>query len=180
MNPYTRRLLKQLTADKKKLSLMLILVMVGLLLWGRVLLKKVPRSAVANPNLAAQIENNGSGNTTNQTARPVVNVNMYRTLTRDMFLIAPEHYELVNPQVQESPQAKSAQEQPDDNQRVIEVTGQARKLRLMSTLLGQPPRAMINGELIRLGQQIQGFTLREVNSHDVSVEKNGIVIKLEL
>ena len=43
----------QLLADKKKLGILTMLVLVGLLLWGRLLMTDVPRPAVAKPTKAA-------------------------------------------------------------------------------------------------------------------------------
>ena len=47
MQEQLQRAWRQLTADKKKLGLMVGLMAVGLLLWGRLMLKQVPQVATA-------------------------------------------------------------------------------------------------------------------------------------
>ena len=44
---------KALIADKKRLSMTLGLLAIGLLLWGRLLIKDLPKTAVADPTAAA-------------------------------------------------------------------------------------------------------------------------------
>ena len=52
MQDQLRQAWRQLTADKKKLGLMVGLMAVGLLLWGRLMLKQVPQVATADDGLA--------------------------------------------------------------------------------------------------------------------------------
>ena len=53
MNEQLQKLWVTLKADKKKLALMALLISFGLLLWGRLLLKQVPQSAIAEPRQVA-------------------------------------------------------------------------------------------------------------------------------
>ena len=49
MSKVLKQTFRALTADKKKLSIVVVLLAMLLLLWGRLLLKRVPRTAVAEP-----------------------------------------------------------------------------------------------------------------------------------
>jgi hypothetical protein len=51
-------------------------------------------------------------------------------------------------------------------------------LTLQSTLLGQPPRAIINGRLLVPGDRINGFTLRRITRREVILEMNGFEVRL--
>ena len=52
MSAGLNKAMRRLTADKKKLSILLALAGVGLLLWGRLLMQqRVPRTAMAEPRV---------------------------------------------------------------------------------------------------------------------------------
>lgn len=170
-----------LLANKRKLGLMVGLLAVALLLWGRLLLRQAPRTAVADPTAvvaaAATSPTPGGG----LTARPVIRVELADTIERDLFTPDVAKYARVNkPSVIEPAGGKSAPVTADEPSQA-ELAHQASKdLVLQTTMLGETPRAMISGQVLSPGQKIRGFTLKSVMPRHVVLELNGIQIKLEM
>lgn len=191
MNATIARFKRQLLADRRKLAAMTCLLAVALLLWGRLLLKDVPRTAVAKPGerVAASVEGGAAvapvKAVADKNARPVVTVAMYPAPQRDLFAFDPRYFPMADvPQGNTSLVDKSPDKLTDDSfkqqQLQLLVQSQAKALKLQSTLLGGTSRAMINGNLLEVGQTIQGFLLKEVRSRAVVIEKDGVEVMLEM
>jgi hypothetical protein len=188
--PQTQSKGLKLGAEKKKLLVLGGMVAVGLLLWGRLLIQQVPRTAVADNPQVAQGETNGdapaeAGETL--AAAPVkpvqrVSVELPTTLSRDLFTLDAGRYTRVP---QEEPVfqpvvEKSAPQSTDDNRTRVTTPTQAVSLVLQTTILGESPRAMINGQVLKPGQKIGGYTLRRVMPRQVILEMNGVELRLEM
>lgn len=182
------RFKQQLVADKRKLGLVMALTLVGLLLWGRLLLKDVPRTAVAEPDPAVAQQAGGDGAAPaagGGSLRPVVPITDYGPVARDLFAFDPAYYPtLAGSSVDVSPTGKLGPDPTDEQHqqmaRELAVRALARALTLQTTMLGEPNRAMINGELLEEGQVIQGFSLRKVDLRRVTLVKDGIEVVLEM
>jgi len=184
MNRHLANLKRQLLADKKKLGVMVILAVFGLLLWGRLLLRDVPRTATAQPK--SKVSARSSDNAAIATpARPhkveVVRINADRRVSRDLFRFDPNRYNrtLLSPDsgnLFES--GNSGHEPSDDLPGVGETLDAARRLELRSVVTGSSPRAVINNALVAPGERIEGFELLQVVDRFVYLERNGIVIRL--
>lgn len=170
---------------KAQAAFMCALVAVGLLLWGRLLLKHLPRTAIAEPETAAVVE-------TKQAAaapRPRATVRFAKpaAVSRDVFTLDSSKYarvvkaEQALPVVVESvvPE-KSRSETADEQQRIREVQRAASSLTLQSTVLGDSPRAVINGVPVTPGKKINGFVVKQIHARFVVIEMNGVEIKLEM
>ncbi|MBI1335680.1 MAG: hypothetical protein GC164_01810 [Phycisphaera sp.] len=182
MDMKKNKLVRQLTADKKKLSMMVGLLCVGMLLWGRLLLKQVPRTALAVPKTAASAVVNpdpiDAGSAT--VKRVVVDVTIPADPGRDLFAWDPTRYPKVldNQAVAE---AGKLGPQRTDEVREADMQAQAKKsLTLQSTVLGARPWALINGKVLLVGQEIEGFKLIEVLARGVIVEKESLRVQLEM
>ena len=187
-----RRIKKQLLADKRKLTMMLMLGGFAMLLWGRLLLRNVPRTAVADPKANPTTRLAGAdskdASTTDKTPAkpaPVVYVNLFDRVSRDLFQFHDGFYP--KEQTDEEPsvtQAKSADQTTDEQEqqrlRIEAVRQAAGQLKLQSTLLGRNSRALINGELLKPGQQINGFELIAVGPRQVTVRRDGVEVVLEM
>ena len=172
MNAALQAKLKSLTANQKKLSALLLLVAVGLLLWGRLLwTQQVPRMVMASPPEAPATGADGEGAAAANTApsRNTVYVDLPSDVSRDLFA-AP-----ADPAPAAPGTGKSVAERADDNP---QAAPSAQGLVLQSTILGHPPRALINGRLLVPGDQINGFTLRRIVSREVILESHGIEVRL--
>ena len=184
MNPLLRQIKRQLLADRKKLSMLMGLLAVGLLLWGRLLMQDVPRTAVAVPKLAASgpARPDNAGSTETFSGLRVVETVLVSRTERDPFSLQPQFFQTI-PQAEEKPPSpeKSGPNPSDELERKeAAVREAARELQLQSTLLGAKPRAVINGVLIEIGQAIAGFELTEISSRHVKLKKDGVVVELEM
>jgi hypothetical protein len=175
------RWFRNLTANQRKVSLMIGLVGVGLLLWGRLLFKDVPRTALADPT--DQAAASPAAPEARRAGRPVVRVVLSPRLERDLFALDARYYparrgnpasiEAVTPPAPD----KFAPQTTDVQQQVLDAR---HGLVLQTTILGDRPRAMINGQVMSPGDKIGGFTLRKVLPRGVILEMNGIEVRLEM
>jgi len=185
MRRHVDKLIYQLTADKKKLGIMLCALALGLLLWGRLLLQGVPRTATAddktNAALAADNPEN-EGRHTGALAKPraTVYVDLPAKPHRDLFGIDPRRYKQTRPMAASHIGPKSAQVMPDVDPRIAVVRHEAMELRLESVVIGTRPRAYINGHLLAPGEQYEGFTLIQVTDRHVLLTKYGLLIRLKM
>ncbi len=184
MSQFTNKYLRQLTADKKKLCLMLGLLAVGLLLWGRLLIKDVPRTATAKPAVQAAATGPASEPFTAQAmgadTGPAVTVvvDLPRSLTRDMFALDTSGYPQAKKGEDSSVPAKAPVETPDKAYRVAKATQAARGLTLEGVILSDDPSVIINGQLLQEGQQIDGLTVYRIENRKVVLEMDGVYIRL--
>ncbi len=183
--------MRPLLADKRKLGVVAVLVVVMAVLWGRLLLAPAPRTAGAA--VAVIAETNGSGaNLALGTADadsalnsavldplryPVVYIDLPNELTRDVFALKEDRYQRLKPSNPEG-EAKSQVEVVDAMPEAELVRRAARGLALQTTMLGETPRAMINGQLLSPGDKIEGFVLLEVRERHVVMQMRGIRIEL--
>lgn len=183
-----KRLRRQLMADKRKFGVLLTCAVLGLLLWGRLLLPDVPKTADAVPKgvrTAGAASGNASGNApgaSTPVARRRVTLARVDESPRDLFRADWSIYARVeNSASQPAQTPKSVQPTVDKQQQLIQrIESEARALTLQSTLLGAMPHAVISGELIPLGGGIKGFTLTDVSPRQVTVAKEGLSIVLTM
>lgn len=186
MNAWINKTLSELRADRKKLTLMCGLLAIGLLLWGRLLMRQVPKTAVADPAAAVATavsdEIIPAAKPAAPKGRPKVEVVLSDETARDPFSLDEQSFTRKFKPVAEIPvQAKSdpkPADVPPDWKSIVEK--EAVGLVLQSTMLSGQPRALISGELVSPGQTIKGFTLKSVAQREAVLEKHGIQIKLEM
>lgn len=165
----------ELRCDKRRAGLILGLLAVGMLLWGRLLLKEVPRTASADDTPAWLTE----AATEKVKAEPVTPT---LTLDRpgkpgDLFRLDLSRFPQIEENEKKLIEAKSGQEITEDILR-MSVAKAAEGLRLQSVTQGEVPAAFINGQLIRVGGRIEGFTLLHCGERIATLEKQGIQVRL--
>ncbi len=173
-------IIKELTADKKKLGFMIALIAVGMLLWGRLMLKQAPRTAVADPDqVSAVIDSDLTGGALwSGDAGRVVYVDFPEEVSRDLFALDLTNYTpTARPSDDGWNQGKSKVEVTDEN---LAIRDAALQLVLQSTILGDQPRAVINGRTLAVGQSIEGFTLMEVRHRRVILMIESVKILLSM
>jgi len=184
MKDHLDNLIRQLTADKKKLGIMLSALALGLLLWGRLLLQGVPRTATAeNPGKTAQADkrSDDAGQVLQaEQPVPVIHVDLPSHPGRDPFGIDPSRYKRNPEALVRKMGAKSPQVTPDEDPRVAAVRQEAMELRLESVVTGARPRAYINGHLLAPGDEYEGFKLIQVTDRHVLLTKYGLIIRLKM
>lgn len=185
MRHHLENLIHQVTADKKKLGVMLCALALGLLLWGRLLLQGVPRTATAEEKpVAAQTSQNPPDKPASSLRPvkplPVVHVDLPARPGRDLFGIDPSRYRQTPGTGSRNSIAKSPQITPDEDPRIAAVRQEAMELRLESVVTGTQPRAYINGRLLAPGDEYEGFTLVQVTDRHVLLTKYGLIIRLRM
>jgi len=169
--------------DPKKAGLVVLLIVVALLLWGRLLLSHVPQMASADPSAPVAAGVDGSGELSGPILpttpdKPVVSVELAEVLSRDLFLLPREKYEALVDETKAQEPEKSPTEPADDQGWRRAVREAADELSLQSVVTGEQPRAIINGQLVAPGQRIAGFTLIRVAERFVEVEKDGVTVRV--
>ncbi len=167
-----------LMRDKKQAGMVLGLATVGLLLWGRLLLKQVPQTASADDTPQWLQEVKAELDDTTPT-KVTVRLPQLATPDRDPFLLDPERYPKTLSEDSVLKQAKSVDEVTDEA-RQMAVVDAAGELRLQSLTQGEVPAAFINGRLIRIGAEIDGFTLLTCDERSAVLEKDGFRVRLNM
>jgi hypothetical protein len=174
---------RQLAADRKKLSIMLALLVFGMLLWGRLLLKEVPRSVTAMPTVATNVHTPSATDGVAAVApgfQRVVYVDWPGVLDRDLFTFDPNPYKR-NPDNPSTALGQKSPPQPCDEARRKALTLEARATLTLNSVVTQPrPYAVINEQLLIPGQSIEDYTLRKISDLSVILEKQGITILLRM
>jgi hypothetical protein len=182
---HLNNVIHQITSDKKKLGVMLCALAIGLLLWGRLLLQGVPRTATADDPAVSAMDPHNSPVETYSAAQPakpmpVVHVDLPSKPGRDLFGMDPSRYRRTPGSGPGTRGAKSTQVTPDEDPQIAVVREEAIELRLESVLTGTQPRAYINGYLLAPGDEYEGFTLIKVTDRHVLLTKYGLIIRLRM
>ena len=186
MNTTLSRIQRELK-DPKKASLVVLLIAVSMLLWGRLLLKHVPQMASADPAAAVStpVDSGGMGELSGpvlpeRADKPIVAVDLAQDVSRDLFLLPHDKYEPVEDETNAQEPGKSPAEPADDRGWRRAVREAASELSLQSVVTGDQPRAIINGQLVAPGQAVDGFTVTRVAERFVELEKDGMTVRLKL
>lgn len=176
MNDAIHKAKAVLLRDKKKTGLMLGLLAVGLLMWGRLMLKEVPRTASATDTAVVASAASSEGPAIGKD-RAKVSLSLPGSLQRDLFRLDPSRYIRTDKdEVLDKPQ-KSSEVLSDELVR-REVIAAARGLRLQSVTMGDVPAAFINGRLIRIGRTVEGFTLLHCDERSAVLERSNIKVRI--
>lgn len=174
-------MLRRMGFDAKKAIVMGGLLVVGLLLWGRLLLKEVPQTASAGGAMTALAEPQNDGlSEVLDSDREQVEVALPVTVKRDLFSFDANPYRRPLVPQEEATGPNPGPEGADEASRLAAVKDAAGRLRLESVMMGGSPHALINGVAVAPGEQIEGFTLLRVSDRNVLLKKNGFVIRLKM
>jgi len=201
VNRRLKRYWHQLLADRRKLVVLLSLFCVGLLLWGRLLIERpVPRTAVADPEQTASTagSTDAKAGIDMEPTLPRDRVNPvlipdYGPTARDVFAFQAGYYQQASDtrvrmddeaDEESDEQAKLAAQRADEQRRkrarLATVRAQAESMNLQTTLIGQTPRALINGRLYSVGEQVNGFEIVAIGSRTVKLRKQDVDVTLEM
>ena len=183
------RMWRQVTADKKKFGILCTMMAVGLLLWGRlILLEDVPKIATADPNAQQQNaadQNQPEGQATAEKAPvlpplPVVQASLSEDLTLNLFAFRHNRYKPLPSDESDGTGVQSSHTADDKEERKRELVEMARGLRLQSVIQGKSPAIVINGEVLRVGDSIEGFELVSFNDRSAKVTREGLTFLLKM
>ncbi len=195
MSDQARKFWKRLTADRRQFYVLCSLAALGLLLWGRLMLQKVPRTAVADPPAqsakAEQPTKPGQPNATDEAETPVepplerieIEIEPPAAPTRDLFVFEPTLFRpiKVEDQTNTQTQPKTVDPSPDRHQLEAELRQRLGELQLQTTVFfNGEPRAMINGKIRKIGDTVRGFKVTKIEQRSVVLEALGIESTLSL
>lgn len=181
------RMWRQATADKKKFGILVTMMTVGLLLWGRlILLEDVPKIATADPDAAGQTpgptpEGQPSADSEAMPVLPPleeVAVTLSEDLPLNLFAFRHNRYKPL-------PSEDSADEGSQltgstDDERKRELVELARSLRLQSVIQGNSPAIVINGEVLRVGDSIEGFEIVSFDERSAKLTREGLTFLMKM
>lgn len=180
-----KRMWRQATADKTKFGLLVTCVLVGLLLWGRlILLEKVPRHATADPKQAdspsaeAPDPAGGPVSTAVLSPLPEVRTDLGDELALNLFAFRHDRYRLL-PQENSGDTGVTGTQISDDERKQMLVE-KAKDLRLQSVVQGATPLIVINGRVLRVGDSIDGFEIVSFTERSAKVTRDGLTFKLTM
>ncbi len=154
-----------------------VLLAVGLLLWGRLLLKEVPRTASAWR--ASVAVDDGAFDLGARPEKRPIELTDPGPPARDIFAIDPSHYRRTSSWRDEADREKSGRWGTENGVQAAVVSA-AGKLRLTSVIEGEDPVVIINNQLLRAGDTIEGFTVVRLERRAVILESQGVKVRLSL
>jgi hypothetical protein len=179
------QLLVELKREKKKAAVMIVLLAVAIVLFAQLLLKK-PNPAQATAAPAARVETlratsaepstPSSEDVSADTSRDDYLRQIDTTIRRDIFA-PPESY---FPPGQSGKRSYRPITGGRSDAEKESVWNEAKALTLESTVLSATPRAMIDGQLVRVGDWIKGFRVEDIRSRSVTLGKEGISVSIEM
>jgi len=184
---WKQRFVLQMRRDKKKAAVLVVLVLVGLIIFGRMLLKTVgPAKAKGAPAAAAgpishsPASPRGIGQKKKSPTRPAGRSpgSENGSTPRDLFVADLRCYPKVEPVDKPKDKQPDALRQTEDPEAIIRA--KAKSLALQSTMVGWESSAMINGQVLRVGEWIDGFRVVEIHARSCIVECEGIRVPLDM
>ncbi len=180
-----RRLWIQVTADRKRFGAFSVLLVLGLLLWARIIvISNLPRTAVADPDQpgsAATATTNGGGS--DSEARRRVTVALAHSPGRDPFVINTEVFPKPTHVAELAGEGGKSKPPPADPKRAeARLTAQLRALVERFTLeavMRDPALAVISGETYRLGESVPGIGNEEIRFKLVAVMERSVILECE-
>lgn len=176
------QLILELKRDKKRAAILGIVAVVGLVMVGRLALKKLaPSSAGAAPTAAAVETGTAPNGTPNwQPGTGAAESGDYMTqidttITRDIFTPPERFYPAVATPKKALGVADGTRSLDKEN-----VRKDAAAMTLESTILSSTPKAIINGQLSQVGDTVNGFRVTQIGPRSVTMERDGVSITLEM
>lgn len=184
-----RRLWIQLTADRRRFGALCATVLLGLLLWARIIVtSNLPRTAVADESAAVGDDRSSDGApspaVSDNRRRAPVNVQLAKFPIRDPFLISDQYF----------PKPTSLDVLPEDQAKLLErpaeisrdpedlvatqLRGLVGRFTLEAVMQGRP-MAIINGRTRQLGDWIPAVDNAAVRFRLVDVRHRSVVLECE-
>jgi hypothetical protein len=111
-----------------------------------------------------------------------------RQVERNLFAIHLEYYSraadhIVSGDSSEDPGKSSSDATDQTRERRIppeNLPNQASQLKLQATVPGTDATALINGELVKVGDTVAGFTVVRIEARRVLVQQDGVTLEIEM
>jgi len=189
-----RRLVAELRRDRRRLVVLSVLLLVGVVLVARAAVSSGPlpaQASVKRSQSSAVAPMDPPSNSKQARADYISGIN--RNLTRDIFRPSEKHFPLppvvekaekvekkvtvmLAPTTAPSRDDEMAREQIRQHQMVLQ---EAKALKLQSIMMiGSRATASINGNMLSVGDEIQGFQITGIELNRCTVVKHGLVLML--
>jgi hypothetical protein len=191
-NPAVRKLVAELTRDKKKAAVLGVLVLVGVVFTVKAFVHGGGPAAASATPMAGQESLTCSPKPLDDAAEREVKAKARRdqyiqqmdgSITRDIFLADLDLFPRKNPEpvkVASTPTTASAPATVPEDQDRQAIQAEAQALVLQSTMVGASSIANINGKILRVGEWFSGFEIMEITSHSCLVRKKNVTAVLEI
>jgi len=186
---WKQRLVLEMRRDKKKATVLVVLGLVGLIFFGRMILKSVGPAKAKGASAAAPVSPPAppslfyvTGKKKDSPNRPAWRSHRPKdgSITRDLFVADLKYYRKVEP----DPEDKPKEQRPDSRAKTEDpetiIRAKAKALTLQSTMVGPNSSAMINGQVLRVGEWIDGFRVVEIQARSCIVEREGVRVQLDM
>ncbi len=189
--PLLQKLRASLLQDRKRASLLGALLVVMGILWGRLLLNGpasataslIRRSVVAMTDAPVPVSHVPPSN-------PVMDwlAQPRRAIQRNLFAIKFDYYARAGDPnshaaggLDSTGASNDHVDQGRQQQILLEnLQTQASQLKLQSTMMGSVPRAMVNGELVKEGDTVAGFTVVRIEPRKIVVQEDGAELEVAM
>ncbi len=181
-----RRLWIQLTADRKRFTILCTMLAIGLLLWGRIIVtSNMPRTAVADPNgQTGMLPPPVGGTDPSSDKREIrtVRVKLAVLPNRDPLLISNRHFpkptpiELLPPDGPKFPPNATENLQQAETRLTEELRVLVDKFKLEAVMHGKP-MAVINGKTHELYAEIPSVTNPEIRFQLIQVGHRSVILE---
>lgn len=189
---YIQRFKAEMKADPKRTGVMIVLLTVAAVMGTKMFLARPgPQSAQAAPDvLPAAVADPREATPTmdsSQAQRAALDAYLAQvesTVSRDLFDLQLESYELTELALSEQSQEKSVRKQADDaavlarKQAEQQIRRLAENLKLQSTMPGPSPSAIINGQVVGQGDSLEGFTITQIGRGSCLVRQSDVDVML--
>jgi hypothetical protein len=186
---WKQRLTAELKRDPKKTIILTVLLAAGAIVGIKAAVKQAPSSSAAAVLFrvapAPSVASPGKSATdvaSDLTRRQEYIKGLDKSLSRDIFQPIPEAFPIneKNGQAAKAPSGSATAPAETNDEIAGKVAQAAKGLNLASTLVGRVPIATINGNLLKVGDSVDGFCIKEITSHNCTVVKDEIAVVLEI
>lgn len=185
MTDWKQKIIAEMNRDKKKTAVLSALVVIAGISGARLLMtKSAPQATAAAAVPAASAFSPPAAAFAAPFARSADEARIRahmdqlgRTIRRDLFVPDIRHFPPAPARAKSGGPAKAA-----DTRRSTKefIEGQAGKLTLQSTIVSANPIAIINGQVLRVRDVIEDFTVTKITSRNCVVERDGVAVTLHM
>jgi hypothetical protein len=195
MNNLKNKLLAEMGRDKKKTAVLSLLLLVGVVVVvrlvmsgpapakaqaaGKALAKQAPAAKQAADAAEAPAPDLLSGESGTNTQRDRYLQQLDTRITRDLFSASDQIFGPA-PAGDIRARREASGGNTDLASRRAEVEQQSSVLKLQSTVVSETPTAIINDQVVKVGEVIEGFKIVAISPRGCIVEKNSIQLTLEM
>jgi hypothetical protein len=195
MQPQTKQSIiakvrESLARDPKRSAVLGGLCLLMLILWGRLLLNGPAQATASLIRRSVAAITESPAPTVHQAAsNPVLDwlAQPKRAMQRNLFAINLDYFARASGKTkasdgQDDPTAITSDTDQAHQQQVLQenLQTQATKLKLQTTMMGTTPRAMINGNLVKEGDIVDGFAVIKIQPRKITVQQDNVTLEIEM